>query len=398
MTTRRGFVSLLAGAVCAQDELQSLYDAHDWFALAGWMGPASPLLMRGAVAGAFHRFYEAETFLASAGRKGGEDAGEAYGHLINLYARAGMWRKAYATVQAAQRLNPESADLRNAAAFYRVLARHRDQKAEQVRPVKLKRVGDGPGLTAEISINGKPARYFWDTGANFSVMTEWEAKRLGMNVEDSAAKVNNSTGGSVGFRIAVARAVEVGGVRIEHVPFLVFGDGQQPFNELKQEERGGLGLPVQLALKSMRWTSRELEFGVTSGGSDGEPNLCFDGLMPVTKLTSGGEEVLVQLDTGAETTDLWPPFAKRFPTAVQSGKREKRRVGGVGQNVNVEAIVVDSLPVRVGGKDVKLRPAEIHLEKTDAASDRYFGRVGMDALAQAGRVTVDFRAMRLSME
>lgn len=395
MITRRQLAALLAPAAWGQENAQALYDEHDWFGLARVAGRSSPLLMRGAAAAAFHRFREAEGLLTEVGRKGGADTGEAYGHLINLYARGGMWRKAYSSVLAAQKAEPERADLKNAAAFYGALARHPDQKAGRVRPVKLQRFGKGPGLVVEIAINGKPARYFWDTGANFSVMTESEAKRLGMTVEDSAATVHNSTGGSIGFRIAVAREMDVGGNKIAHVPFLIFGDNQQPFNEMTQEERGGIGLPVQFALRSMRWTAGEFEFG-SDGSRGGEANLCFDGLFPVTKLGVGDAEVLVQVDSGAGTTDLWPPFAKRFASVVKGGRREKRRLGGVGQNIDVESIVVDELAVRLGGKAVTLRPAEIHMEKTDGASLRYFGRVGMDLMNQ-GNVTIDFRAMQLIM-
>lgn len=388
---------MLAAGACGQDPLQALYDAHDWFGLARAVTPSSPVRMRAAVAAAFHRFGEAEKLLRRWARVGGHEGAEAHGHLINLYARAGMWRKAYASVEAARKAVPGRADLENAAAFFGALARHPDQKAGRVRAVKLRRLGEGPELVAEIAINGKPARYFWDTGANFSVTTESEARRLGMVVEDSAAKVNNSTGGSVGFRIAVAREVDVGGNRIAHVPFLIFGDHQQPFNEMTPEERGGIGLPVQIALRSMAWRADEIEFGVTELPA-GERNLCFDGLMPVTKLGVSGEEVLVQLDTGATTTDLWPPFAKRFASAVEGGKREKRRVGGVGQNVDVESIIVEQLPVRLGGKALTLKPAEVHVEKTDGASGRYFGRVGMDLLRQGARVSIDFQAMRLAIE
>jgi len=396
--TRRGFVSLLAVATRGQDELQALYDAHDWFALARRVTASSPLQKKGAVAAAFHRFGEAEKLLRRSARDGGDETAEAHGHLINLYARAGMWRKAYGSVRAAQKAAPDRADLQNAEAFYGALARHPDQKARRVRPVKLTMSKEGEGLFLPIAINGKVARYFWDTGANFSVTTESEARRLGMIVEDSVAKVSNSTGGSIGLRIAMAREIDVGGIPISHVPFLVFGDDQQPFNEMEQEERGGIGLPVQLALRSMRWTSKgEFELAFV-GAQVGEPNLCFDGLMPVTKLGVEGEEVLVQLDTGATTTDLWPPFAKRFAGAIKAGKREKRRVGGVGQNIEVESIVVDQLPVRMGGKALTLKPAEIHMEKTDGASLRYYGRVGMDLLRQSERVSIDFRTMQLTLE
>lgn len=155
----------------------------------------------------------------------------------------------------------------------------------------------------------------------------------------------------------VARTLQVGGCLIEHVPFIIFNDEQQPFDELPQQERGGIGLPVQFALRSLRWDS-----------------------------------------TGAGTTDLWPPFAKRFAAQLATARRETRRVGGVGQTIEVESLIAPSLPVRLGGKAITLKPAEVHLAKTDGASLRDYGRAGMDLLAQSSRVTVDFRQMRLVLE
>ena len=287
--------------------------------------------------------------------------------------------------------------MRNAAGLFQALARHPDQRARRIRPSRVQRVGTG-GLVLPISLNGHPARYFWDTGANFSITTESEARRLGMTVENPNAKVNNATGGAVGFRLAVARALQVGGCLIEHVPFMIFSDDQQPFDELPQQERGGIGLPVQFALRSLRWDSNGAFEFAAANIPPGPANLYFDGLMPCTRLGFGEAELNVQLDTGAGTTDLWPPFAKRFAAQLANARRETRRVGGVGQNIEVESLIAPSLLVRLGGKAIMLKPAEVHLAKTDGASLRDYGRAGMDLLAQSSRVTIDFRQMRLVLE
>lgn len=397
MMTRRQFAALLAPTVWAQSDLQSLYDAHDWLGLWQAVTRSSSLLMRGVAAAALHRYQEAERLLRRWVRENPGEAVEAHSHLISLYARAGQWRKAFASVQAAQRLKPDRPDFRNAAGLFGALARHPDQRARRIRPTRLERVTGG-GLVVPISLNGHPARYFWDTGANFSITTESEARRLGMTVENPNAKVNNATGGAVGFRLAVARTLQVGGCLIEHVPFMIFSDDQQPFDELPQQERGGIGLPVQLALRSLRWdSSGAFEFAAANTPS-GPANLYFDGLMPCTRLGFGEAELNVQLDTGAETSDLWPPFAKRFAAQLADARRETRRVGGVGQTIEVESLIAPSLAVRLGGKAITLKPAEVHLGKTDGASLRDYGRAGMDLLAQASRVTVDFRQGCLILE
>lgn len=405
MITRRHFAALLAPAAWAQPDLQALYDAHDWLGLAQAVTPASPLLMRGTAAAALHRYKEAERLLLRAAREGSAGdphsrAIEAHAHLISLYSRAGRWRKAFASVQAAQKILPGRPDFQNAAALFGALARHPGLRPRRIRPTRLQCAAPGK-LIVPITVNGQPARYFWDTGANFSLTTESEARRLGMTIETPDAKVNTATGGAVAFRLGIARTLAIGGCLIEHVPFMIFGDDQQPFDELPQQERGGIGLPVQLALGSLRWDSAgnfDLAARETPPGPNSPPTLYFEGLMPCTRLGFGDAELNAQLDTGAETTDLWPPFAKRFAAQLTNAKRETRRVGGVGQNVNVESLIAPSLPVRLGGKALTLKPAEIHLAKTDGGSLRDYGRIGMDLLNQSTRVTIDFRQMRLILE
>ncbi|MBK7931480.1 MAG: retropepsin-like domain-containing protein [Bryobacterales bacterium] len=259
MITRRHFAALLAPAAWAQPDLQALYDAHDWLGLAQAVTPASPLLMRGTAAAALHRYKEAERLLLRAAREGSAGdphsrAIEAHAHLISLYSRAGRWRNAFASVQAAQRLAPNRPDFQNASALFGALARHPGLRPRRIRPTRLQCAAPGK-LIVPITVNGQPARYFWDTGANFSLTTESEARRLGMTIESPNAQVSTATGGAVAFRLAIARTLAIGGCLIEHVPFMIFGDDQQPFDELPQQERGGIALPVQLALGSLRWDS-----------------------------------------------------------------------------------------------------------------------------------------------
>ena len=137
MITRRHFAALLAPAAWAQPDLQALYDAHDWLGLAQAVTPSSPLLMRAAAATALNRYKEAERLLRAAA-KNPATAVEAHGHFINLYSRAGQWRKAFASVQDAQRVHPDRPDFKNAAAFFGALARHPDLRPRRIRPTDRK--------------------------------------------------------------------------------------------------------------------------------------------------------------------------------------------------------------------------------------------------------------------
>jgi len=86
-----------------------------------------------------------------------------------------------------------------------------------------------------------------------SLLSEAEAKRLGLAVRDVQSSMEVMTGARVSLRIAVAGELAVGALRLKHVAFLVFPDNQPPFNDLPLGERGIIGIPVLLAFQSFSW-------------------------------------------------------------------------------------------------------------------------------------------------
>jgi hypothetical protein len=240
-----------------------------------------------------------------------------------------------------------------------------------------------------------------DTGANFSVMSESEAKRLGLAVHEGAASVSDITGATSGARTTVVDELQVGATRLRHVAFLVVGDHQQPFVDLAADERGVLGIPVLLAFEAFQWTA-DGAFQIAVPRDRREQrraNVCFDGATPVTEASFNGRRVTLHLDTGATTTHLWPRFAADFAGVIsQSGVSGTKRVTGVGNAVDVPATIVPELALRVGGFDTVLRPAYVLRDETRDAWRRDHGNLGMDLLGQARRTTIDFRVMTVRLD
>jgi len=399
---RRLFLGAMASAVCrafeAQEDAEAIYQRNDWFALRRRIGPGSPALHRAAVATAFHRVKEAESLLKPIIRAGGAPAVDASEHLINLNMRMGKFRAALQATEAGLRLAPDKPDFRNARELFLGLAQFPEMKLIRAKPSRI--VSEDGELGGEISINGHRALYFWDSGADLSVTTVSEVERLGLRMLSSKATVGNSAGGQIELKLALARRVTIGECELENVPFLVFRDDQQPFSDVSQEERGLIGLPVQFALGGFRWKpSGELEVGsIRNSQLSTEPNLCFNGSKPLTEFRFQDTPLTAQLDTGAVSTDLWPPFARRFPEILEGVKREKQTIGGIGQNADFEAAVVDRISLELGGMPLVLAPAPVYLEKIHSGSERYYANIGMELLRQAARVTLDFRMMRLTLQ
>jgi hypothetical protein len=188
---------------------------------------------------------------------------------------------------------------------------------------------------------------------------------------------------------------------LKHVAFLVLSDKQPPFDQSPPGEGGLIGLPVLLALQRFTWgADKKFEISPKSSNKTvSHTDLCFDGQHPVAQVQYGGRTLAFTLDTGATNTDLYPPFAEMFPDLMHAAaKTDSYKMEGAGGAKTLNAAVLPSLPLRIGGFPVILKPAGILLEFTVENSKFFQGNLGIDLLQQAHKTTFDFRAMTLALE
>ena len=400
-------VLLLALSTClaastAGPNWKALYDAQQWFELRDAIERTAPPLYRGAVACAFNEVEECEKTLRSIIRSNpaSEEAGEARGLLIYFYQRSGHFRRALAEIDALLAVDPNNESLKSARDLFGALSQYPDQTVAKRQPSAAPFRIKAGNLFVPVSINGGEGSYILDTGANFSTMSESEARRLGLAIQRGGASITDMTGRSMGARTTVVNELRVGATRLRHVAFLVVGDDQQPFIDLTPNERGVLGIQVLLALEAFRWTlDGTFEIvGPTQPRSRREANMCFDGATPVTEARFGDRRITMHLDTGAVDTQLWPRFASDFATLLtQAGVPGTKRVTGVGHRVSVASVVMPELLLRIGGIETVLRPAYVLVSETSAAGQRHHGNLGMDLMGQVRSVTIDFRSMILAL-
>ena len=70
------------------------------------------------------------------------------------------------------------------------------------------------------------------------------------------------------------------------------------------------------------------------------------------------------LDSGASTTDFWPPFAREFPALMKQGKPGSRKISGVGSSETFATVELPEVTVSIGGGNVVRRPAHVLLMET----------------------------------
>jgi hypothetical protein len=164
------------------DDLDRLFQAHQWLDLRSAVTDRSPALMRAAVATAFYDPDTAERLLREVIRSApaSNAADEAYGMLLEIYARSGQYRRWLTTYRQWVATIPDSARARAAAEDETELARRPDQVNGHPRAAVLRH---GPGdLTIPVSVGGKSTTISSTPARNSRWLIERRAARLGLKI------------------------------------------------------------------------------------------------------------------------------------------------------------------------------------------------------------------------
>jgi predicted aspartyl protease len=392
-----GFAQTPAGA-----DYKALFAARDWQGLqtAFDHSKREAPLYRAAYSIAFHQDSRGvERMLRSVIKAAphSEDAYRAYEQLSHLYLRTGQYRRLMDAMEARWANFPEKKDdRRNEESSLGAFRGLPDQTIEHAEASAVPHERDSIFIPA--SINGQAVTYFFDTGAAFSVVSESEAKRLGLSINDIASTSHTMTS-DASFRMAVAKEVRIGGTVFRNVSFGVLPDAREPFSGLPSGRRGVIGIPLIVGLRTLHWVRNgNLEIGQASKPFDlARSNLYFDDDHLVVTSTFRAQKVLATLDTGAETTDLLSGFARQFAGFLaENGTKATREIRGVGGAASYDAVTVPEVSLRIGNMETYLKPAQVITN--EAGAKCCAGNFGMDLLKQGRAFRIDFGAMRIEME
>ena len=377
--------------------LKQLYDQHQWFALrratANGSGPA---LYRGAVASAFGEQDKAEALLRGviAADNHSDDAYQAHEWLTYLYMRDGLYREVVAETHAKVLARPDK-DSAGERSLMKAFSAFPDQSVASRHPARIPFSVAHNDMVIPVSIGGRAVHFILDSDANVSVISPAQARALGLAVQSADAKAFGAAGGGVSFSVAVAPELTIGATHLRNVAFEVYPDDSELFKDLPLGSRGLIGLPVLRALGRLAWSMSNqhdgfLDITPSQTTVDKDPNLCFDGGDPLTEITYSGQAIPVVLDTGNEATQLWPPFAEKFSSTVNEGKKRSQQVTGFDGSAALRSVELPRLTFALGGADVTLAPAPVLLEATTPNSKWYYGRIGIDLLLRRGKAAWTF--------
>ncbi len=250
-------------------------------------------------------------------------------------------------------------------------------------------------LRFTVSINGKTGSYlFGFTGADVPVLTESEARRLGLKLRSGSVHIGDSSGIGFNARTAVAKEVVVGTTRFKNVSFIVMPD---PDSTDGPPPGGIIGLPVILGMRSIRWSKSGTADFATPDDASVYRNLSFF-RKPTVQAVVENRPVFFTLDSGAENTDLNSRFADEFASLLTNAKRDEASIIGAGGEAKFEARKLDSLPFILGNRPVILSPAVVTIQSNPGmGGECCIGNLGDDILFSGSGFSLDFTRMTLRL-
>lgn len=244
-----------------------------------------------------------------------------------------------------------------------------------------------------VTIDGKEKSYFFDSGADFSVLMETEARDLGLRIQPTGGTVGSSTDLRVQSAVAVADRVEVGGAVLRHVVFLVLPDSSLTFPG--KTIPGILGFPILRALGAVGFghdgTIRiQADPPPTRGGT-----MALDEYALYAPVVLGPDTLACHLDTGSGITVLFEPFYRSHRKWADSvGRPDTVRVGGAGGIRRLPVVRIPATSLEVAGSAARVDSLDIYTSVLRPGS-RDECLVGRDVLGQFGEYVLDFTDMAL---
>jgi len=251
-----------------------------------------------------------------------------------------------------------------------------------------------------LRVNGIAGEWIFDTGANFSTVSESEAVRMGLALRDSVTYVKGSTEKKNPLRLAVVRELRLGSVSVNNVVVLVLPDQALKVGVPKHEIQisGILGIPVIRGLGSVKISAQgEVRIQGDHTHAPGDPNMFLDGFDPLVEARHSNHRLQMFLDTGANNTNAYPSLRESLSKDETAELKETQdRTGGAGGTVTREAEVLPILRLSILDQMAGIKKATFSLEQPSGDKGRRDGVLATDALT--GGFALDFHAMQLRIE
>ncbi|KRG76445.1 hypothetical protein ABB28_03115 [Stenotrophomonas chelatiphaga] len=257
-------------------------------------------------------------------------------------------------------------------------------------------------LDVEAVANGIGGSWMLDSGANYSVVSESFAKRLGLSVKDGTGGIASSTGVTVQSKVAIIKEIHLGSATLRNVAVLVVSDALLHIRLPAKEHQisAALGFPVFQALGRIRFHGdKAISIGPASGPLEGGTQIYMDGLTPTVMVSTEGEMVPLVLDTGASATGLSSAYWIKVKDRAGAWPRSQQLSAGMGGARSFDTVNQPEWKFVLGKQEITLKNVRIQTtSRPGPGGPPMFGTLGQDAWSDAAGFTLDFRSMRFRID
>ena len=240
--------------------------------------------------------------------------------------------------------------------------------------------------------------FIFDSGANFSTLSEGFAKKLNLEIIDAPIEVGSATTLNVQSKLAVMDSIFVGEILFENVVFLVLPDEQLSFPEINFFINGIIGFPVihQMAEIQMH---KNGTITVSKTPNDRKlNNLFLDFLIPIVALHTETDTLLLNLDTGARNTELSQKYYDKNKEEIEEfGTKITQNIGSAGGVVEKEVYELSNFNFAIGTKQVNLPTVTVTPEKLSFTANKD-GNLGQDVITQFDKMILNFKYMYIDFD
>lgn len=295
--------------------------------------------------------------------------------------------------------NDEIEELENSGLIWKSGIRLSPQTAESSGDTKLKIKKDLAGLVnINVNVNGHDEQFIFDTGANFSTISESYAKKTGLDFLEGTLMVGAITGNKVSSRLAYAKSLIAGNLTFHNVLFLVLPDEALSFGGGVYIINGILGFPVIKEMKEIHLSDEEI-FIPHKVDAQGYSNLALDGFVPVIETFVNKDTLVFSFDTGARKTMMYLPYYEKYKTSVDSRyESQEIKIGGAGGEVMLKGFYLNDLNFQVGNSKVELDDISLIAERIMDKDKYLFGNLGGDFINKFNKMIINFEEMYVEFE
>ena len=264
--------------------------------------------------------------------------------------------------------------------------------------LKLKISKDMAGLwKIPVKVENTDFDFVFDTGADFCVIVESLAKKLGMKISDAEFNVGTGTDKKVTSKIAVASSVKIGDITLENVVFYVMKDKDFTFGPYKIE--GVIGAPIMRDFGEIRLTQMDELIIPLAPGKDEIRNFAYDQYTPIIQMIYQNDSLNFLFDSGNNSILLFQPFLMKYNSEItQKYTLKKLSVGGAGGIIETEGYTLNNITLSTGNASAEFKDIDLIAKPLSETQKFLHGNLGQSFIKQFNTLILNYKNMYIAFE